>query len=620
MQAVSGNANPAQPNAGAAGAAHGSSPATPTSPNVAALQAEVHQLLERLNISNEWNMRLNQQISELTQLPPGDVQQMRQRMLDPDIAIPLLQCYDAVIQEKTEEVDQLRKEKAELQGQLDAFNRDQLDVANAVRMAEDLVKSVQGKSSDEVQRYVTAVRELQEETVRLRLEVTRALDAENAAKQSALHASEAASSLQKALEAAKQEAAKAQEALQVAERRGRQHAQQAGEDQMGLAVQQVQQQLLQQENADKSQELERLRAKMVQALRQTSDNHAAHLRIVEERHRMVLEDLRSVNRTQELELLKLRAQLARWDPANPSNLSLSGHGSGTGGSVRMQSTAELLEAQTRQAREMEVKRLYGEVSALQLQRDDALRQYEQLTSRLQRDRDQQLVEAQRQVQTAQRSLADVRVRCEELEAAKSTQDASLRQTREELRRAQQEAQQTRLSFDSQTRKLASLQQQLADATVRVTAAEEERKSAVEQEQRRTADLEASVAQALQDVQAAREEAYAEVAEVQRKYVQLQDRYQQAQDQLRVRQQALDAKERACGIAELQLGRLEEGLEAHKRQLVEGDRRIQQLEALLGEARQQQRSSCISLEQFKIQNTQLTRARDQLAELLQARSF
>ena len=623
QQPPSTGANSSQPAAAAAAAAgEGATMATtataasPTtsSPNVAALQAEVHQLLERLHVSNEWNIRLNKQISELTQLPPGDVQQMRQRMLDPDIAIPLLQCYDAVIQEKTEEVEELRKTTGELQAQLDAFRRDQLDVSNAVRMAEELAKSVQGKAADEVQRYLTAVKELQEETVRLRLEVTRALDAENAAKQDAAHAMEKATSLGKALEAAKQEAQTAQEALQLGERKWKQQAQQAGAEQTGLAVQQVQHELLQQDNADKSQELERLRAKMIQALRQASDNHAAHLRIVEERHRMVVEDLRSVNRTQELEVLKLRAQLARWDSMNPSNLNSSVHR----GSLRMQSTAELLEAQTRQARELEVQRLYGEVAAAQQQRDEALRQYEQLTSRLQRDRGQQ--DVQRQLQTAQRSLADLRVRCEESEETKSAQEASLRQTREELRRAQQEAQQSRLNLDSQSRKLAAAQQQLSEATARIAAAEEEKQSAVQAEQHHASELQASVAQTLQDVQAAKERAYAEVEEVQRKHEQLQHRYEHAQEQLRERQEALEKKERARSILELQMGRLEEGLEAHKRRLAECDRRIQQLETQLDEARQQQRSSYLSLEQFKIQNGQLTRARDQLAEMLQGRSF
>jgi chromosome segregation ATPase len=599
------------------------SPASPSSSsNVAALQAEVHQLLERLQISNEWNMRLNQQISELTQLPPGDVQEMRQRMLDPDIAIPLLQCYDAVIQEKTEEADQLRKETLELRAQLDAFHRDQLDVSNAVRMAEDLAKSVQGKASEEVQRYVTAVKELQEEVVRLRLEVTRALDSENAAKQTAQHAADKTVELEKALDAARQEARKAQELLQAAEQKWRQQEQQAGAEQTGLAVQQVQQQLLRQENADKTQELERLRAKMIQALRQTSDNHAAHLRIVEERHRMIVEDLRSVNRTQELEMLKLRAQLARWDPSNRSLSSYGDSGSGSGGghALRMQSTGELLEAQARQAREMEVKRLYGEVSALQQQRDDALRQYEQLTSRLQRDRDQQVQEAQRQLQSVQRSLSDTRVRCEELEATKSAQEASLRQTREELRRVQQEAQQARLSFDSQTHRMTALQQQLAEAAARIAAAEEERKRLVQHEQQRSTELEGSVASALKDVQEARERAYAEVEEVQRRHEQLQHSYQHLQEQLRERQQAVETKERARSILELQMGKLEEGLEGHKRRLAECDRRIQQLEGQLNEARQQQRSSCVTLEQLKIRNHQLTRARDQLAEMLQGRSF
>jgi len=43
--------------------------------------------------------------------------------------------------------------------------------------------------------------------------------------------------------------------------------------------------LVAKENEDKLQEIERLRNKMVQALKQSSENHNTHLRIVEEKHR-----------------------------------------------------------------------------------------------------------------------------------------------------------------------------------------------------------------------------------------------------------------------------------------------------------------------------------------------
>lgn len=595
--------------------------ATAYSTGAQALQAELHQLRERLRVSDEWNMRLQLQLQELLQLPQNEVQEMRQGMQDPDIAIPLLQCYDAVIHEKAEEVERLRRETVDLQAQLDVFRKDQLDVSNAVRMAEELAKSVQGKAAAEVQRYLEAVRELQEELVRLRIEMTRALDAENTAKQDALRIAERAASLETALEAAKQATSKAEAAREGAERKLRIQEQQTEEQQTGTAVQKAKLQLITQENADKAQELERLRAKMTHALRQASDNHAAHLRIVEERHRMVVEDLRSVNRTQELEVLKLRAQLARCDTTNPSG---AGHGSGASSaptsSLRFQSTAELLEAQTRQAQEMELKRLHGEVSALQLQRDDAMRQCEQCTSRLQRDFDQQLQDAQRQLQSAQRSLSEVRSRCEELEETKAAQEASLRKARDELRQAQQGSQQYRLSADSSARKLASAQQQLAEANKRLSTLQEEKQSAVHQAQERASELEANVAQALQEVQSAKERAYAEVEEVQRRYEQLRLQNSKLQDDLREREAALAKKERERSILAAQMGRLEDGLEAHKRQMMESDRRVQQLEQQLTAMRQQQRDSFLSLEQMKLQNVQLTRTRDQLSEMLQARSL
>ncbi|XQJ26073.1 hypothetical protein NXY56_002022 [Leishmania guyanensis] len=565
-------------------------------------------------------MRLQRQLQDLLQLPRNEVQEMRQRMQDPDIAIPLLQCYDAVIREKTEEVERLRRETVGLQTQLDAFHRDQLDVSNAVRMAEELAKNVQDKAAAEVQRYLEAVREMQGELVRLRLEMTRALEAENTAKQDALRTAERAASLETALEAAKRATSKAEAAREAAERKVRVQEQHAAEEQTDSVVQKTQLEVMTQENAAKAQELERLRAKMMQALRQASDNHAAHLRVVEERHHTIVENLRSVNRTQEMEMLKLRAQLARWDPTNPSGACRGAGASSPPTSLRFQSTTELLEAQARQAQELELKRLYGEVSTLQLQRNDAVRQYEQRTARLQRDCDQQLQDVQRQLQSAQRSLAEVRSRCEELEETKATQEASLRKARDELRQAQQDGQQYRLSADSHARKLASAQQQLAEANERLSALQREKQSAVRQAQERASELESNVAQVLQEVQSAKERAYVEVGEVQRRYEELRMQNSKLQDGLREREAALAKKERERNILEVQLGRLEEGLEAHKRRIVEADRRVQQLEQQLTETRQQHRGSFLSLEQMKLQNVQLTRTRDQLTEMLQGRLF
>ncbi|KAG5481988.1 hypothetical protein LSCM1_05701 [Leishmania martiniquensis] len=597
------------------------SPVAAASVNSAhALQAELRQLRERLRVSDEWNVRLQCQLQALLRLPHNEVEEMRERMQDPDIAIPLLQCYDAVIQEKTEEVQRLRSEAADLQSRLDAFQKDHLDVSNAVRMAEELAKSVQGKATSEVQRYLEAVRGLQEELVRLRIEMARALDAENAAKQDALRTAERATSLERALEAAKQTASTAAAAREAAERKLKLWEQQAEEEQTGSAVQAVQLQLMTEENANKSHELDRLRAKLAQALRQASENHAAHLRIVEERHRMIVEDLRNANRTQELEVLKLRAQLARWDTAHPSRTGGAGAAaSAPTSSLRLQSTAELLETQTRQAQEMEVKRLYGEVSALQLQRNDAIRQCEQRTARLQRECDQQVQDVQRQLQSAQRSLSEVRSRCETLEETNAAQETSLRKARDELRQAKQDGQQHRLSAERQVHKLASAEKQLAEVKERLGALQEENQNAARKARERASETEANVAGALQEAQSARERAYAEVGEVQRRYEQLRAQHAKLQDHLREREAALVKKDRERSILAAQMSRLEDGLEAHKRRVLESERRAQLLEQQLAETRQQQRDSFLSLEQVKLQNTQLMRTRDQLAEMLQARS-
>ncbi|EAN83085.1 hypothetical protein, conserved, partial [Trypanosoma cruzi] len=59
---------------------------------MATLPDDVESLHKRIQLSEEWNMRLQSQIQELLRLSHNEVKTMRDRMQNPDIAIPLLQC------------------------------------------------------------------------------------------------------------------------------------------------------------------------------------------------------------------------------------------------------------------------------------------------------------------------------------------------------------------------------------------------------------------------------------------------------------------------------------------------------------------------------------------------
>jgi chromosome segregation ATPase len=93
------------------------------------------RIIERLRHAEDIAARLNTQLQQIAGLSHSDLAKFRTRMLNPDIAIPLLQCYDATIEEKSNEVEALRAEIRKLQARADSIGSDRMDMENQLKIA-----------------------------------------------------------------------------------------------------------------------------------------------------------------------------------------------------------------------------------------------------------------------------------------------------------------------------------------------------------------------------------------------------------------------------------------------------------------------------------------------------
>ncbi|KEG05279.1 hypothetical protein DQ04_24171000, partial [Trypanosoma grayi] len=137
---------------------------------MSAVSENIESLQKRLQVSDEWNMRLQSQIQELLRLPRSEVEAMRSRMHNPDIAIPLLQCYDAAILEKQEENEKLQQENGKLKAKLEATTGELEETREAVRAAETLVKEVRAQAQADHDSVDAARHEAEREAAQTRQE------------------------------------------------------------------------------------------------------------------------------------------------------------------------------------------------------------------------------------------------------------------------------------------------------------------------------------------------------------------------------------------------------------------------------------------------------------------
>ncbi|RNF08427.1 uncharacterized protein Tco025E_07176 [Trypanosoma conorhini] len=564
---------------------------------------DVETLQKRLQLSEEWNMRLQSQIQELLRLSRSEVEAMRDRMQNPDIAIPLLQCYDAAILEKQEENEKLQREMSRLKAMLENTTSELGEAREAVRVAEVQLKDLRMQAQEERSCLEEAKHEVDREAAQLRRELSRSLDAEAALKheteqlkreRSALQGD--AAQIQRNTETLEEEAKHAQYRLKTIASE-KEETQQQGE------LQRIQLQLLSKENEDKLQELERLRNRMVQALRQAADNHVAHLRVLEEKHREAMEGLRTQLTTQELEVQKLRAQLARVDA------------SGNGGryALNLRTTTEVLEAQTRQAQEMELKRLYGEISNIQLQRDDALLRYEQLSSSLRREEADRLTEAQRETQAVRQKLRDQEQKYEQLAKGNSRVKDELRALREKYKSQTGDLQRARQEREETFKKMEELRRALATAEEAYERVQSEAKDDTAKERQRVREVEQRVDEVLREMRASRGRANAATVAVERQRDELRKQLTDSQERLTAVQARLSARDREVEVLAAKAEHLQEAVRMNQKQALSCDERVQQLLAQDEEKSRQLREMTLTVERLKREAARVARARDRLIE-------
>ncbi|EKF98597.1 hypothetical protein TCSYLVIO_010502 [Trypanosoma cruzi] len=577
---------------------------------MATLPDDVESLHKRIQLSEEWNMRLQSQIQELLRLSQNEVKTMRDRMQNPDIAIPLLQCYDATILEKQEENEKLQREVDKLKLMLQAANDELEETREAVRMAEAQLKELRMQAQEEHNSLENAKHEVEREAALVRQQLARSLDAEAALKREVdqlkreLNMAQGdVAHFQRDTVTLGEEAKQTQSRLKTIESE-KEETQQLGE------LQRIQLQLLSRENEDKLQELERIRHRMVQALRQSSDNHVAHLRVVEEKHREVVEGLRTQLNAQEMEVQKLRAQLARMDAGSK----------GSRYATSLRTTTELLEAQTRKAQEMELKRLYSELSSLQLQRDDALLRYEQLSSSLRREEADRLSEAQRETQGLRQKLRDQEQNYEQLDTERNRVKEELRVLREKCKSHASELQRARQERDQTLKKMEELRRALATAEETCERLRSEAKNDTAKERQRVHELEQHLDEVLREMQASKDRANASTTAMERQRDELRKELADSQERLTAVQARLSARDREAEVLAAKAEHLQEAVRMNQKQALSCNERVQQLLAQDEEKSRQLREMTLKVERLQWESARVSRAHDRLLEDVNSRFY
>ncbi|RNE97401.1 hypothetical protein TraAM80_09344 [Trypanosoma rangeli] len=569
---------------------------------------DVESLQRRLQLSEEWNLRLQSQIQELLRLSHSEVEAMRERMQNPDIAIPLLQCYDAAILEKQEENEKLQREMNKLKSMLEATTSELEEAREAMRVADMQLKQLRMQAQEERGCLEDAKLEMEREAAQARRELARSLDAEAALKREIEQLKQELSVIQSDATKFQRNTETLEEEAKHAQSRLKTIASEKEETLQHEELQRIQLQLLSKENEDKLQELERLRNRMVQALRQAADNHVAHLRVVEEKHREAVEGLRAQLTTQELEVQKLRAQLARVDA----------NGRGGRYALKLRTTTELLETQTRQAQEMELKRLYGEISNLQLQRDDAVLRYEQLSSSLRREETDRLTEAQQETQLVRRKLRDQEQKYEQLDKENTRVKEELRVFREKCKGQTGDLQRARLERDQTLKKMEELRRALATSEEACERVHAEAKNDMAKERQRVRELEQRVDEVLRDMQASRDRANASTMAIERQRDELCRQLADLQERLKAVQTRLSARDREVEVLTAKAEHLQEAVRMNQKQALSCDERVQQLLAQDEEKSRQLREMTLMVERLKREGARVARARDRLIEELNIR--
>ena len=530
---------------------------------------EVQWLQQRLETVTQWHERAEAEIARLRQCPDQTVE-LRQKVERPDIAIPLLQSYDATITEKDAAINSLRMERDRIQRQLEERVNNHADVSDAAKLSEEranvAIEEYRQRfesSQEEVSQLQASVHALQQELQIVKERASSSILNEARCKDEVSKASKARDELAAAISELKATNAKLQEdnesLLRAAQALKRREEDVHGETE----AQKMQLHFATRENDDKVQEIERLRNKMVQALKQAADNHTTHLRLVEEKHRSVQEQLREELRTYELTVMKLRAQLSKVDllPASSS----------------VKAPSDVLDQQLRHAQEVELKRISAENTALLMQRDDALFQIELLKQSKKTELDEQSQHRKQEIELLKHREHELEERCTRLAGELDRQKDALKRAREEFRRGIQDNSEWQHEKLDLTKKVEDARRALAQAQEATEALRVERAQQVEDAQKQIRLLERRLEDARRQEQVLKEQYFAESTDSQKALEACRMQLRESLQKLQLTQSTLNEKERLLESATLKLDRLNQGLSAHKQQLQVCDERINELQ-------------------------------------------
>ena len=552
-----------------------------------------------------WLLASEAEVARLRNIPDGARRELP-RMESPEFAVPLLQSYEGAIAELKEQNAKLESENARLQRAVDATNGDQRVAAAAAQRAEFTTEEAEAR----VRSYRAEVEGLRHQLHTTEQELVAAREQAATRVGDDANRRDVASATAKAVEERDGIIARLHgelnrlrvehEGLEATTEKLRQHAE---DERVVLESTKVQQQLLQRENDDKLQEVDRVRNKMVLALKQAADNHTTHLRLIEEKHRAVVESLREEVRAHELSAAKFRAQLSKVEWSGPNSPA-----SPAGGAT---SPTAVIESQMRQAQEIELRRLYAEVAAAQQSRDDATLKLEQQAATRRVEADETTRQLRHELEAAKARVRDLEERSQRLEHENERYKEQARVAREENRAANGEKLRLESEKAAKERALEEEQRARVQLTSQVAAAKQQADDALDNERRATRSVQRQLDAMTRDHQAHVDRSRDEVEDLQRQVESHRSAATDSGTRVKLLEAHLTEKERAIDACVSKAERLTQGLAAHRQQLVACDERLSQMAANEEANARELRGATLVVEQMKLENARLERERERL---------
>jgi hypothetical protein len=571
---------------------------------------ELGVLQQQLEIETKLHQRAEAVIAKHLSCPDR-TRTLRSRVVGNAETLPLLQCYDAVNAENAAEIARLQSENDMLRRAVDSRGNEHDDATSAARVTQERAHISMEENRVRLSNYETEVAALQahiatmqgelnasrEENARYIVSDGSKKDASSRAAQQATEAVVSITELREALAVQQQENDALKKRVDAARLQEDDHR-------TLHETSKVQLHLASRENDDKVHELDRIRSKMVQALKQAADNHTTHLRLVEEKHRSVTEGLREEVRAHEMIAAKLRAQLSRAEFTAPS-------GNGTGALSMVPSV--VMESQARQAQDVELKRMYTEVTTVQLQRDDAVLRFEQLTASRRIEGDDKSRELKRDLDMARLRIEELEERAHRHEHELERQRDACKTAREEHRNAVAERTRTEREKAGCAKEAETAKRMLTEAQHQLDSATADFKEQEAAASRNTRALERRHEDARREFFALRDRHTAEVEELQRAVDESRAAAADSGSKAATLFATVHEKDRVAEAGQAKCERLAAGLAAHKQQLATCDEQLSALNQRDAHRSGELRTVTLTCEQLRLENVRVGRERDRLTQ-------